>query len=230
MNKLSVIIPVYNENLDVLQKILSIIYPDVDEIIVVDDGSDNPVRGTEHFRIIRHPLNKGYGAALKTGMRHAKNEYIGIIDADTQYDPAELVDMWKSFTDEDMLIGRRVTHEGGWRRVLGRFGMNTLSSLATLSLVKDVNSGMRIFKKSIAKSFVSILCDEFSFTASLTLSMILDGYRVRWVPIGYFPRKGAKSTVRILRHGLITLYQILIITCALRTRRLRKWLRETPKN
>lgn len=239
--KLTVIIPVYNEDQENVDFIVNVLDRNNINYIIVDDGSDYPVydgggwyslksKGDKYCQksnglIIRRQKNRGYGNAIKTGIKKAGGNYIAIIDADSQYDPVELIQMWNEMEDEDMVIGRRITHQGGFKRMVGRTAISLVASLCSLKWIPDTNSGSRIFKKNLAKSYLSILCDEFSFTTSLTMCMVLDYHKVRWLPIDFYPRKGASSTVKMLRHGLITLYQIIVITIALRTRNLRKWLR-----
>lgn len=223
MRRLTVIIPTYNEESHIVETMTNALDREGISYVVIDDGSDIPL---ECNHVIRREKNKGYGNAIKLGMREYTNTtYIGIIDADGQYDVVDLIHLWKSMDDEDMLIGKRITHQGSWKRFLGRMFIRLTASLFAGYWIPDCNSGLRIFKKSIAKSYYSILCDQFSFTTSLTLSMLLDGYKVRWANIGFYPREGSPSTVRMIHHGLITLYQILRITFALRTRKIRKRLR-----
>ena len=229
--KLSIIIPVYNEETEFLDTMLSFFLPlkftKNIEVIIVDDGSDLPVKEQVNFvtHIVRKEKNKGYGNSIKLGIRHASGNYIGIIDADSQYDPMELIELWEAMEDEDMLVGKRITHQGGWKRFFGRLSIKIISSFCALRFIPDLNSGVRIFKKHLARSYASLLCDEFSFTTSLTMCFLLDKLKVKWLPIGFYPRQGNPSTVKLLRIGLITLYQLIYLTIGLRTRKLRKWLR-----
>jgi glycosyltransferase involved in cell wall biosynthesis len=192
------------------------------EVIVVDDGSDVPVPNST----FRRKKSKGYGNAIKWGIRHAKTKYVGIIDADAQYDPNDLIMLYERLKDEDMVIGRRICHQGGVLRFLGRLGLKLVASTLSWHIIPDLNSGVRIFKRNLALRYASLLCDTFSFTTSLTLCFLLDGLKVKWYPVSFSARKGTKSTLKTLRHGLITLYQIIWLTIGLRTRNLRKWLRK----
>ncbi len=236
---LTIVVPVYNEDNKIVDSLINQLNQLAIPSMVIDDGSLYPVcdgmwgstpKGIKksqegHCTIIRFNKNKGYGSAIKYALRHTKSKYIGIIDADGQYDLTDLEAMWQSLDREDMVIGRRITHQGGWKRFWGRLFIKTVASIACSRYIPDLNSGIRIFKRHIAKSYASILCDEFSFTTSLTMAMILDGYKVRWVDANFYPRQGSFSNVREVRHGLITLYQIAKITIGLRTRNLRSKLR-----
>jgi glycosyltransferase involved in cell wall biosynthesis len=217
---LTIIVPVHNEdksNYAPMVKFLRKYF----KVLVVDDGSESPVS----IASFRREKAKGYGNTLKWGMRKAKTEYVGIIDADGQYDPNDLIMLWGQLKDEDMLIGRRITHQGGVIRFLGRLGLKLTASTLACHYIPDLNSGVRVFKRSLALKYASLLCDTFSFTTSLTLCFILDGLKVKWYPANFSARKGQKSTLNALHHGLITLYQIIWITVGLRTRVLRKCLR-----
>jgi glycosyltransferase involved in cell wall biosynthesis len=221
-NKLSIIVPVYNEDENVLNFVLKGLREILDsEIIVVDDGSTYPVWNATVMR----RRNKGYGNAIKAGIRKAKGDYIAIIDADAQYDVQDLQRMWRELDTEDMLIGKRICHQGNFKRAIARISAKIVASIACMRYIPDLNSGLRIFRKGLAKSYSSILCDEFSFSTSLTMCFVLDGLKVKWTPIGFYPRQGNNSTVKMLRHGLIMLYQIIYLTVGLRTRKLRAWLR-----
>ena len=187
---------------------------------MIDDGSTNPIKGA-----IRIPKNMGYGNAIKQGILKSKTTHVAIIDADAQYDPVELLEMWESMTDEDMLIGKRVTHQGGWKRLLGRLFMRLSASLLAWYYIRDLNSGMRIFKRSLVRNYFQILCDTYSFTTTLTLALVLDGCKVRWTPIGFYPRVGTRSNVRMVYHGLIAMFHTMRLCFALRTRKVRVWLR-----
>jgi len=217
---LTVIIPVHNEREESYRSIVSLCHRYF-EVLVIDDGSEVPVP----IASFRREKAKGYGNAIKQGMRLAKTEYVGIIDADSQYDPNDLFNLWERLKDEDMLIGRRMTHQGGVMRFLGRLGLKLTASTLSWHIIPDLNSGIRVFKRSLALKYASLLCDTFSFSTSLTLCFLLDGLKVKWYPVSFRARKGNKSTMKELHHGLITLYQIIWLCIGLRTRKLRQWLR-----
>jgi len=218
---LSVIVPVYNEDsryIDVIKKACKIAKV---ELIIVDDGSVYPVKGST----IRWSMNKGVGSAVKAGIRKAKTTHVAVIDADAQYDVVDLFEMWNCMDEEDQLIGRRVSHQGMFKRFWGRMFLKTVASILALRYIPDLNTGVRIMKRKVALAYDSVICDTFSYCSSYTLVFLLDGYHVNWVDIGFYPRQGSKSTVSELRHGLIALHQIIYLAIALRTRRFRKWLR-----
>lgn len=230
---LTVVIPVKDEDHEVLVKLLY----DIDaygwETVVVDDGSKEPVMGAD----IRFENSQGYGAALKAGVKAANTDLVATVDSDgqhTAWDIKRLEDFMVYFNDNrpdlghqnvDMVIGDRRLKERSLKRYLGRKGLNWLASLFAGRWINDLNSGLRMFKRSIALGYEPILCNGFSYTTSLTLSMMADGYTVDFLPIKVWPRKYGQTKVRLLRDGWITLRTILWIGIALRTRTLRRWLR-----
>jgi len=219
---LSVIVPVYNEDNNYLDIIKLACRQYKLKLIIVDDGSTYPVKGAT----IRWEKNKGVGAAVKAGIKHAKTTHVAVIDSDGQYDIVDLLEMWQSMEDEDQLIGRRIAHQGMVKRLLGRIFLKTIASLVALCYIPDLNTGVRIMKRKLALAYDSVICDTFSYCSSYTLTFLLDGWHVNWVDIGFYPRIGPKSTVNELRHGLIALHQILYLGIAFRTRNFREWLRK----
>lgn len=220
---LSIIIPAYNEEnsihavLDELNAVLSgtdYVY----EIIVIDDGStDNTAAVAEAHgsaRVLRHIGNRGYGAALKTGIRHSRHGLICITDADSTYPNERIPD----------LITRM--HTGGYDMVVGaRTGQNVriplvrrpakwairqLANLVVGTHIPDLNSGLRLFTREGALRFFSLLPDGFSFTTTITLGMLTNGYLVDYVSIDYHARVG-QSKIKPIRDTLNFIQLILRI-------------------
>jgi len=213
---LTVVIPAYNEEKTIGKVLKDILDYSKDlEIIVVDDGSDDDtgiIVGDCGVKAIRHPQNLGYGAAIKSGIRAASNENILIMDSDGQHANLSDIGLLYSFIkDYDMVVGARPKgHDVSMFRVAGKFLLTKIASYLAEKDIPDLNSGFRIFRKSIVEGYYHILSNEFSFTTTLTLVMLREGYRVKYVPIKVQPRT-TKSTVRIFRHGLGTLIFILRI-------------------
>lgn len=225
LSGLTITIPSLNEKWDVLGPIVEELKSHDAEVIVVDDGSEQPFPGA-----IKHGVSYGYGAALLTGIKNANNDVILTMDADGQHqvkDVINLYQVWKML-NVDMIIGVRRLKSEIWYRFLGRKFLNWSASLIAMYWLSDLNSGMRIFKKNVAFGYREILCQKFSFTTSLTMSMMCDGYKVEFFPIDVLPRPYGKSRVKVVKDGLVTLYYILKIGFALRTRKLRALFRR-PK-
>jgi glycosyltransferase involved in cell wall biosynthesis len=222
LSNVSVVIPSFNENHSNLWKLTNELFFLGAEIIVVDDGSDNPFPTA-----IQHETNQGYGQSLMTGISAATRSLIITMDGDGQHrtqDALNLYQVWKML-DVDMVIGaRRLDYEKPLR-MWGRKCLNLIASFFTGRFLPDLNSGMRIFRRDIAKGYFPILCKTFSFTTSITMSFFCDNYKVEWFPIKVASRPHGKSHVKVIKDGLVTLKYILWIGMALRTRRIRAWLR-----
>ncbi len=221
---LSVVIPVYKEEPGFLNKTYSDLQSLGAEVIIVDDGNTVDL-DVPH---LSYEPNMGYGFALKTGIRRAYNSVVLTCDGDGQHTVADIIKLYKVFNmidDCGMVVGSRWNLKENKLRWLGRKCLNFLASLISGHYMVDLNSGMRIFKKEIALGYSPILCDTFSFTTSLTMSVVTDGHKMAYFPINVQQRNQGKSRVRLLRDSWVTLYYIVWVGLALRTRRIRAWLR-----
>jgi glycosyltransferase involved in cell wall biosynthesis len=213
MPSLSVVVPAFNEEKAVGAEVTRL--RDVlkqsgrpFEIIVVDDGSsDNTVDSAESAgaRVVRHRVNRGYGAALKTGIRAAKGSVICITDADGTYPPEAVPKLVSLLVENqnDMVVGARVGSEAKipLRRRPAKWVLNRLAELVAGEPIPDLNSGQRVFLRRTALRFFSLLPDGFSFTTTITLAMLNNGYQVRYEPISYAKRVG-RSKIHPIRDTL----------------------------
>ena len=202
---ISVIMPAFCEEnfigrqIDAVQKSLKLAEID-HEIIVIDDGSDD--RTTDEalntgIRVLRHPENRGYGAALKTGIMAAKNEIITIIDADGTYPADAIPELVKLLGYADMVVGARTgenVHDPLIRRPAKWFLRELAARIAGQS-IPDLNSGLRTFRKDCVMQYFQALPNRFSFTSTVTLAYMADDYRVIYHPINYYPRVGKSKIV-----------------------------------
>ncbi|MBE9182167.1 glycosyltransferase family 2 protein [Oculatella sp. LEGE 06141] len=208
----SLVLPAYNEEqgigitLDHLQDTFRAAGCEY-EIVVVNDGStDNTgklLRDRHDIRLIEHVVNRGYGAALKTGIRHAKYPLIVITDADGTY-PNEQIPRLVSLADEaDMVVGARTganVHYSKLRKIPKWF-LVRFAQWVTGRPIPDLNSGMRVFHKAVVEKFLNILPDTFSFTTTITVAMLTNFYVVRYVPIDFHHRVG-KSKIKPIQDTL----------------------------
>lgn len=214
------VIPVKDEEPQTLVKLLDDLTQHGFATVVVDDGSQAPVAGAA-IRFL--PPGRGYGAALKAGIDRAATELVCTIDGDGQHaatDVKRLEEFLCYFPENAMVIGDRRLRERG-KRLWGRKALNWTASLFARRWVNDLNSGLRIFRRAIALGYFPILSNGFSFTTSLTLAMLADGYRVDWLPVKVHPRRHGQTKVRLWRDGWRTLKVMVWIGMALRTRRIR---------
>jgi glycosyltransferase involved in cell wall biosynthesis len=201
----SVILPAYNEQAAVGSQIEAIrrvlcTHGVAHEIIVVDDGSEDQT-AQEAFqaqaRVIRHAENRGYGAAIKTGISAATYETIVIIDADGTYPADQIPHLVTKLEAADMVVGARIgehVHIPWVRRpakwVLGRLAMRIAGQP-----IPDLNSGLRAFRRACVRQYFPILSNQFSFTTTVTLALLADDYRVIYHPIDYYRRVGQSKII-----------------------------------
>jgi len=186
------------------------------ELIVVDDGSTDQTLQRARAcgaRVIRHDVNRGYGASLKTGIRAAKGDWIVITDADGTYPNDRIPDLLRYAGEHDMVVGART---GGAAKIplIRRPAKWVLSKLANYlaeTRIPDLNSGLRVFRKSVAQRFDRILPPGFSFTTTITLSSLCHGYRVKYIPIDYYKRTG-RSKIKPVRDTINFLMLIVRTT------------------
>jgi len=206
----SVIIPVYNEELCVAGTIRSVQQTLLDsrhefEVIVVNDGSTDRtpwiLERLTGVRVIHHRTNRGYGASLKTGIHRARFPLIAILDADGTYPVDRLLSMLELIDEQcDMVVGARLgkqVHQS-WLRAVIKQLLRRYAEWLTNHSIPDLNSGMRVFRKQQAERFSNLLPNGFSFTSTITMAMLRHHYHVEFVSIDYYPRIG-KSKIRPVR-------------------------------
>ncbi|RJQ18490.1 MAG: glycosyltransferase family 2 protein [Nitrospiraceae bacterium] len=206
----SVIIPAYNEEKGIVEVLDNLKFLDANyEIIVVDDGSvdktSEAVRKYANVRLITHSRNSGYGASLKTGIKHSSGDIIIITDADSTY-PVERIPEFVSIladNDFDMVVGARTGENVNIPpiRKPAKWMISRLANYLAGINIPDLNSGFRIIKKEAVKNFISILPNGYSFTTTITLAMTTNAYNVKYVPINYLKRTG-KSKIRPIKDTL----------------------------
>jgi glycosyltransferase involved in cell wall biosynthesis len=207
--RVSIVVPAYNEKGSIARTIEEINdaikdRDDILEVIVVDDGSTDGTaeiaKQNPSVKVIQHSQNRGYGASLKTGIRHAGGEIILIIDADSTY-PIEEIPLLLSHMDAyDMVVGARTSKDVKIQpiRKPAKWFLSKLANYLSGTKIPDLNSGFRAFDKEIALKFFNILPDQFSFTTTITLGMICSGYTIKYEPIAYHYRVG-KSKISPIR-------------------------------
>jgi len=201
---ISVILPVYNEEhciagaIETITRVFSQIGPY--EIIVVNDGSTDGTRDIlrrykDRVIVIDQLVNRGYGYSLKAGIRRASFDWICITDADGTYPIDALYEMAQKMGDYDMVVGER----SGCRVCVGlfnrcgKFVLRVLVYMLAGKWIKDLNSGLRIFKKELALKYWHLLPDGFSFTTTITLASTIDRHKIYFHSINYFKRVGKSS-------------------------------------
>jgi len=214
MEAVTIVVPAYDEERavgGVLERLLTVMErTDVPyELIVVDDGSQDAtaeVAGRcERVTVLRHRENRGYGAAIKTGIRHARYDLICITDADGTYPGERIPDLIARLSEGgyDMVVGARVGEKVSISLVRkpAKWVIGRLANFVAGESILDLNSGLRVFRREVALRMLSMLPDRFSFTTTITLAMLVNGYLVDYVPINYYARIG-RSKIRPVRDTL----------------------------
>jgi len=215
---ISIVIPAYNEA-DSIKKVLSSLQPYLInpgfEVIIINDGSQDDteviIKNEPKVNLINHPYNKGYGAALKSGIRKASGKYILMMDSDGQH---RIEDIPKLIAEKDtyqMIVGARKKGTQEWVRKPGKWLLRVVSNYLSGMDIPDINSGFRLVEKERLLEFMHIFPNGFSFSTTATLALLHAGYNVKFIPIDVMQREGGKSYVRQGRDGTITL--LLITRC-----------------
>ena len=174
------------------------------EIIVVDDGSADDTAGQARNAgacVVRHPYNKGNGAAVKSGIRKAGGDYILIIDADGQHPPEDAQRIAARLGEFDLVIGARAagTQATAARRA-GNALLNNVASYLTGRPIPDLTSGFRGARAECLREFMHLLPNGFSTPTTTTLAFIKAGYNVAFEPIHARQRSG-RSKIRFAQDG-----------------------------
>jgi glycosyltransferase involved in cell wall biosynthesis len=219
MTRLTVIIPVHNEESALpgfdgaLRKALAEAALPA-RVLYVNDGSTDGTAGALAAlgaEVITLDRNLGYGGAIKTGILQSDSEYLAIIDADGTYLPEDIARLFREMGSCDMAVGRRPP-EKGLRRLAKGF-LQSIASYAVDYPIPDINSGLRIFRRDMAKELFRMLPNGFSLTSTITLGALYTPYRVRYIPIEYRTRIG-RSKIKKVR-ALMNFTMLILRTMVL---------------
>ena len=209
----SIVVPCYNE-----EKVVKTTAEDLVntmkmsgwnfEIIMVNDGSkDNTGEILDSLNlpviVLHNDPNLGYGGSLKRGFRYSNYDIVIITDADGTYPNEDIPKLLEHIAENDMVVGARIgSHvKIPLIRRPAKWVITKLASYLAGYQIPDLNSGLRVMRKSVLEKFAGILPEGFSLTTTITLAMLTTGHQVKFVPIDYFHRVG-QSSIRPIRDTL----------------------------
>ena len=215
----SIIIPAFNEAdiiANIVQQIRSL-HPDF-EVIVVNDGSTDDTAAEAQkagAEVYSHPYNIGNGAAIKSGIRVATGDILVFIDGDGQHNPEDIVRLLDFFPDFDMVVGARsISDQASLGRAFGNKIYNWFASYVAKFSIKDLTSGFRAVKSNVARNFLYLLPNTYSYPTTLTLGTLRSGMSVKYVPIRMEKRRTGKSNIKMIQDG-VRFFMIITRICTL---------------
>ena len=221
MLKLSIVIPIYNEQKTLetlIAKVSAVDYHK--EIILIDDFSTDGSRAIlesyenkENFKVLYHKRNQGKGAALRTGFSNVSGDIIIIQDADLEYNPSDYGTLLEPILDgrADVVYGSRFL--GGPHRVLffwhyvGNLLLTTFSNMLTNVNLTDMETGYKAFTKEV-KERLTFKCDRFGFEPEFTAKVAKNNFRIYEVPISYSGRDYSEGKKITWKDGVAAIWYI----------------------
>jgi glycosyltransferase involved in cell wall biosynthesis len=219
---ISVVLPIYNEKghlreeIDRIRAALAASRYSF-ELIVVDDGSNDgseaELSRIDGITLITHRRNQGSGAARRTGTTAARGRVVVWTDVDMTYPNDLIPELVDSMEGVDHVVGWRQTEEGTHKllRTPAKWVIRKLASFLSETDIKDLNSGLRAFRRDVAMQYVHELPKGFSCVTTLTMSFLGNGYSIGFFPIQYFPRAG-RSKFHWLRDTRRYILQVIRMT------------------
>jgi len=175
------------------------------EVLVIDDGSEDntgEIARSAGAKVIRHPYGIGNGAAVKTGIRNARGDIVVTLDGDGQHAPEDIPFLLEKMNAFDMAVGARNRHSAtSLHRDFANAVYNRFATYVCKRKIDDLTSGFRAIKTVIAREFVSLLPNTFSYPTTLTLAVVRSGYSLVYVPVTTVRRSG-KSKIRLFKDGV----------------------------
>lgn len=220
---LTVVVPVYNEadNLPVFgPALIEFCRTRNWNIIFVNDGSCdqtkeilNSLDAPPQVRVIHHKVNRGYGGALKTGIRHTTTPFLVTMDGDGQHNPQDAEKLFQIARDEDadMVVGKRdIGNSSSTYRSIGKFLIRSFTKILMPLPVTDLNSGFKLYRTELARRYITVCPDSMAFSDVLTLVFLNERNLVLEHPVHVSPRKVGRSTINTFT-AFETVMQVLNI-------------------
>ncbi len=210
MLEISVIIPAFNEGSIIaaivrgVRAVLDAYSPSY-EVLVIDDGSSDDTVAQARSAgavVYSHPYNIGNGAAVKSGIRLAQGKFLVLMDGDGQHDPADIPRLLEKLETFDMVVGARSnSSKRSPHRTVANLIYNCLATYICSRRIQDLTSGYRALKSSIARRYLYLLPNTFSYPTTITLAVVRAGHSLVYIPIRTRERMG-ESKIRVFKDGL----------------------------
>ena len=219
---LSVIIPAYNEAATIAEIIERVRAVELHyEIIVVDDGSKDKTReilaavpAMDDLKVFYHEVNKGKGAAVRTGIEHASGDIILIQDADLEYDPREYPQLLQPIREGKASVVYGSRFLGGPRKAMlfwhmaGNKFLTLVTSLMYDTILSDMETGYKVFRAEVIKN-MPLRSRRFEFEPEITARVLRKGIRIYEVPISYNGREYSEGKKITWRDGFIAVWTLI---------------------
>lgn len=207
--ELSIVLPAFNEEGNIARAVESAFagaakIPMTCEVVVVNDGSRDGTakilaalreRYGPDLQVVDHPLNLGYGVALRDGFRASRGRLVFYTDSDNQFDLGELKDFTPLMAENDAILGYRIDRQDPWLRKFVSGGFNRLSSMAFGMSVRDLNCSFKLFKGDMIRA-LPLDTPDFFIDTELVARIHRGGYRYVQKGVRHYPRTAGQSTVR----------------------------------
>jgi glycosyltransferase involved in cell wall biosynthesis len=218
-----VVIPAFNEGAAIHQVVETLRASAAwHEVLVIDDGSsdDTAARAAAAgASVVRHPYNKGNGAAVKSGIRRATGAYVLIVDADGQHQPEDATRLVSFLDDYELVVGARSSHsQASVSRRAGNTLLNAIASHLSAHPIPDLTSGFRAARRECLMEFLHLLPNGFSTPTTTTMAFLRAGYSVHFEPVDALRRQGT-SKIRVGSDGVrffLILVKVITIFSPLR--------------
>jgi glycosyltransferase involved in cell wall biosynthesis len=203
---LSIVMPAYNEETNVPKAIRAVaeavapLFEEI-EILVVDDGSRDrtaervreAARGDPRVRLLQHAENRGYGAAVTTGLRAARLPLVFYTDSDLQFDPRQVRDLLARIAEFPIVVGYRRNRQDRWHRKLNAWAWNQLQRACFRLPVRDVDCAFKLLRREVLEGLPLVATGAF-FSTELLLRAQAKGCRITEIPVDHYPRKAGAPT------------------------------------
>lgn len=212
----TIAMPAFNEGHGIAQVIAAVQaeVPEAEVLVVDDASSDDTASAAEAAgaRVVRHPYNKGNGAAIKTAIRNTRTDVLLIIDADGQHNPADIARLLQYMDRYEMAVSVRSAESHASRaRGIGNMLLARFASYVAGMEFADLTSGFRAMRTDVIREFVHLLPNRYSWPTTSLLCFAKAGYSIKFVPIEARKRAGGQSQQKLVRNGFKFLTIILRI-------------------